>query len=121
MENKLIFDKKGEFAINFYWENSEEISSVNFEAAEVCSDYIDRDNPKFITFDNGSGISSNCFEFKDVPKDSIFFTGFIKWDGCMEIHNLTYHFYYRNDILQRVVDLIYDSAKIIMRNRGGFN
>jgi len=50
-----------------------------------------------------------------------FFTGFIKFDGCMEIHDLNYHFCFRDDILQRVVNLIYDTAKEIMKDNGDFN
>jgi len=117
---KLIFDKKGGFAINFSWENNDEPHWVNFTAVEVVSNYSDENNPEFITFDTGYGIDSDCLEFKDVPEDSIFFTGHIKWDGCMEIHNLNHHFCYRNDILQRVVDLIYDSGKEIMKVKQDF-
>lgn len=117
---KLIFDKKGEFAINLSWKD-EEPHWVNFEAVEVCSDYTDKENPKFICFDTGYGIDSECLEFKDVDKEDLFFTGHIKWDGCMEIHNLTHHFCHRSDILQRVVDLIYDSGKEIMKSRQEFD
>lgn len=118
---KLVFDKKGEFAINFIWEDVESPTWISFSAAEVCSDYIDENNPRFMTFDTGSGIASKCFEFKDVPNEDIFFTGFIKWDGCMEINDLNYHFCYCSDILQRVTDLIYDSAKEILGDKREFD
>lgn len=116
---KLIFDRKGEFAINFSWEDVEEPYWVNFKAAEVVSDYSE-DIPKFITFDTGYGMDSNCFEFKDIEVEDLFFTGFIKWDGCMEIHNLHHHFCHKSDILQRVVDLIYEAGKDIMKVREEF-
>ena len=117
---KLIFDIEGEFAINFQWKE-EEPHWVNFSGVEVCSDYMDKENPKFITFDTGYGISSNCYDFKEVKTDDLFFSGHIKWDGCMEIHELTHHFCYKNNILQRVTDLIYNSAKEIMKSKADFD
>ena len=39
----------------------------------------------------------------------------------MEIHDLNYHFCFRDDILQRVVNLIYDTAKEIMKDNVDFN
>lgn len=119
--SRLVFDKKGEFAINFYWAGGEEVNWMSFSGAEVCSDYTDENNPEFITFDTGYGADSDCFEFKDVKEEDLFFTGFIKWDGCMEIHNLYHHFCYNNDILQRVIDLIYNSGEEIMTNKLGFD
>jgi len=119
-DSKLIFDKKGEFAINFSWENGDDAHWIDFSGVEVCSDYMDENNPEFITFDTGYGISSDCFEFKDVKEEDLFFTGFIKWDGCMEIHDLNYHFCHNNDILKRVTDLIYKSGKEIMINKADF-
>ena|SRR6478736_2681090 len=116
-QQKLIFDKKGEFAINFTWDT---LHRLYFSGIEVCSDYTDEENPKFITFDTGSGINSDCTDFKDVSLADIFFEGFIRWDGTMVIQNLNYEFYYKSDILQRVTDLIYESAKEIMGDRCEF-
>jgi hypothetical protein len=117
---KLVFDKKEEFAIKFSWED-EEPTWLNFKAVEVVSDYTNTEKPEFITFDTGRGVNSDCTEIEDVEEDDLFFKGFIKWDGCMEIHELNHHFCYRSDILQRAVDLIYDSAKEIMKDKSDFD
>lgn len=93
---------------------------IDFTGVEVCSDYTDEDNPKFITFDTGFGVTSNCTDFKEVSINDFFFQGFIKWNGCMEIHDLNYHFCYKTDIMQRVTDLIYESTKEIMGDRCEF-
>jgi hypothetical protein len=84
------------------------------------TDNKDRFSIKF-KWECSENITSIKFEGFEKPDEDLFFTGFIKFDGCMEIHDLNYHFCFRDDILQRVVNLIYDTAKEIMKDNGDFN
>ena len=60
-------------------------------------------------------IKENYLNFEGFNRDlEPFFSGFIKWDGCMEIHDLNYHFCHKDDVLQRIVDTIYVVGEKIM-------
>ena len=117
---KIVFDDNQEFAIKFFPFNREEsfedVYWLNFEIVEIVTHYNYIDNsPMFGGYDKGFG--KECLDFDVAYKEHPLGNGFIKWDGCMEIHNLNYHFCGMSDILQRIVNKIYQEAsKLIGKN-----
>jgi len=102
-------DQSG-FSIRFSWELSESIYWVNFKAVESFFD-----DKEFMSYNDSLNLPGTE-DFDKAYEENKFFDGFIKWDGCMEIHGLNYHFCGYGDILQRAVKLIYHTAAEIMQD-----
>ena len=103
---KIIFDKKMEFAIMFtpFYENDsfEGGTWLNFKVLQITS-YVEVES-----------LFKDKNEFLNVYEEDKICFGYIKWDGCMELHNLNYHFCGYDDILQRIVKCIYENAKELL-------
>jgi len=116
---KIVFDEKMEFAIKFTpfkkEDNFEDIHWLNFRAVECVANYKQDGSVNFGNFDTGNGVE-DCKDFDIAYSENPLMVGFIKWDGCMEIHNLNYHFCGYSDILQRMVKCIYENAKELIGN-----
>lgn len=108
----IVFDEKLEFAIRFYKSNPEDDHWLNFEAVEVCAHYVDN-KPFFLNYDTGSG-AGDCQDFDVALAENALCTGFIKWDGCMEIHNFTHHFCGFSDFFQRMIKMIYQQGAALI-------
>lgn len=108
---KIVFDSEFDFAVKFKYE--ENPTWVNYEVVNVVAEYRDG-VPLFFTYDTGEGAASGCNDFDEAFKKDPMAFGFIKWDGCMEIHDLNIHLCSCDNTLQRLVDLIYKEASIIM-------
>lgn len=119
---KLVIDKDVRFALKFKWEEDKGISQcyphwVNFEGVKIESHWEDDDcSPFDIEFDMGSGSNKNK-TFEQAFEQNKLLQGFVRWDGCMEIHEFNHHWCNRDTFAQRVVDMIYDQAKEIMGDR----
>jgi len=107
MEN-IYFDDKFDFALHF---TKTEDHWFDFNILETVQGWEDN-KTIFIGFRNSE--DWNDFENKDYTKAEIICNGHIKWDGCMELHNLNYHFCGYSDILQRITKLIYIKANELM-------
>jgi len=79
---------------------------AEFEVHKINGYYEDRDDKKVYTYGNGD---------KEEPdENSLTCTGYIKWDGCLELHNFNHHFCSYNNSMNNLVKAIYvESAKII--------
>lgn len=113
----IVFDEQFQFAIRFFKAHEEDIHWLNFECVECVATGQRMDNGEwkldFHNFDLGRGVE-DCTDFNIAYKENPLCNGFIKWDGCMEIHDLSYHFCGYDDVLQRLVKLIYvEASKII--------
>ena len=115
MDTRIVFDKEFEFALKFKWEDGERISWLNFEAVEVVSNY---ENNKLIfnNYEMGRGYEDKTYSFEESYEKYPLCSGFIKWDGCMEIHGFNHHFCGYDTFAQRLVEAIYLSAKDIMKD-----
>jgi len=110
---KIVFDYQMEFALKFKWEE-ENPYNLSFEGVEVLPDY-GTGKPVFFCYETGSGDSDINVSFEKAYELNKLLNGFIKWDGCMEIHDFSYHWCYHNNFAQRIVDLIYKEGKEIMK------
>lgn len=110
---KIIHDKQFEFAIKFKWDKGD-THWLNWEAVETITEYKNGEEIGFCTYDLGMGASSNCQDFKEAFTQNPLCQGYIKWDGCMELHELNYHFCGYTNFLQRLVKTIYEGAKEIL-------
>ena len=116
MENvqfsKIIFDEQFEYAIKFTKLHEEDTHWLNFQCVEVVGQY----NGNVVEFGNyeiGYGIG-DCTDFDIAYKENPLCEGFIKWDGCMEVHDFNKHFCGYSDFLQRLMKSIYiEASKII--------
>lgn len=112
---KIVFDKELQFALKFIWK--EEVPYVlEFQGVEVVPNYVE-DKPVFYCFDDGNGMASSATNFEAAYEAYKLLEGFIKWDGCMEIHDFNHHWCYKDNFAQRIVDLIYEQAKEIMKEK----
>ncbi len=107
---KIVNDKEMQFALKFIWKEDEP-SWVDIEGVEIAS-YVEgvEDLPEY---DIGSG-SGEGQTFQQAFETNKLFYGHIKWDGCMEMHEFNHHWCYHNNFAQRIVDMIYEQAKVIM-------
>src|SRR4051812_13581916 len=96
--NKLLIKPK--YAIQFDGEDH----WINFRIVEVISDSKD----VFINYDNGRGYEPESnITFEESYENNKLCHGHIKWDGCMELHDLNYHFCGYSIILQDIIRDIY--------------
>jgi hypothetical protein len=112
---KIVNDKEMQFALKFKW-IGENPYWIDIEGVEIGS-YVEceEDTPEY---EMGSGSNENK-TFEEAYKANKLLDGYIKCDGCMEIHEFSHHWCYHNTFAQRIVDMIYEQASIIMK--GNFN
>lgn len=117
---KIVLDKGGDFGIKFSWKEDDPYW-VDFKGVETVSDYIDNNNPNFLNYNLGGGIENEQHDiekdFEMAFKENSLMQGFIKWDGCMEIHNFNHHFCSQDTFMQRIIDCIYNNAREIMKDK----
>lgn len=113
MIKEIKFDEEVEFAIEFSKKNEEDNHWLDFKIVE-CVAYYEDNKPIFNNYDLGSGLD-DCIDFEEAYEKNPLCNGYIKWDGCMEIHNLTYHFCGYSNFLQRLTRNIYAGAKKILK------
>lgn len=106
----VFFDSNWEFVLCFtnildHW--------IDFKVVEVIAEALVINNEKieerFLSYRNKDDYSD--FNCKDINQTEVICTGHIKWDGCMELHDLNYHFCGYSDTIQRLVKMIYLEAK----------
>jgi len=117
--DKIVFDKEFDFAIKFKWKEEEPIW-VDFEGVEVVATYEDG-KPVFNNYNKGNSADSSDVTFEEAYEADKLFSGFIKWDGCMEIYDFTHHWCGHDNFAQRIVDMIYTEAHDIMSARCNFD
>ena len=112
---KQAFDSEEDFSIVFdYVDMSAELSGglttmINFRGA-YCVRWSRPNGETGIEYEIDG--SEYTVDFNEAFDKNPFFSGFIKWDGCMEI-DMTHHFCGHSNLFQRVVDLIYSGAVTI--------
>lgn len=112
---KLVFDKEdGEFVVEFELQGTH---WLNFRALECVSTFDSTGIiPTFLNYDVGNGVYSqqdiNDFD-KYWSNENNLCTGFIKWDGCMEIHGFSHHFCGYDNFMQNLMKVIYQAAAMI--------
>lgn len=116
MENKIIFDKEFEFAIKFI-QKGEDAVALTFNCVEcvACYDSL-TSKPELSNYDLGRGVD-DCTDFDLAFETNPLCSGYIKWDGCMELHNFNHHFCGYNTFVQRLIALVYTSDKQILGDK----
>lgn len=125
---KIVFDKEGDYVIQFEWQHNEDDFPhwVNFKIMRACSGpSADTNSLVFYNYDLGRGLETEEHNIEDFDKyckeDYDDFNGlgrgFIKWDGCMELHDINYHFCYYDNILDRITKEVYRQGAEIMQDR----
>lgn len=110
---KLVINYEEFFAIKFWWtKDYEDVdgypAAVNFKVVEISS--YDEETKEIDYTDYTK-------DFEEAFKVDPMCNGFIKWDGCMEIHNFTHHFCGYNTMMQELMKTIYLKSKKIMGDR----
>jgi hypothetical protein len=116
-QEKIVYDGEMQFALKFLWEEDGDSPFwVNIQGLEIVSYREDAPgDPYDIEYDGDNG-TTYSFE-ESYKRDIKLLSGFVKWDGCMEIHDFNHHWCYHNTFAQRIVDMIYHQAKIIIGDR----
>ena len=110
-QEKIVFAKNFQFAVKFEWEDDP--TYLNFKVVEAIAEFdLEAKKEAFSGYQNSSGQAIDDFE--EAYGSNPVCNGFIKWDGCMEIHDFTHHFCGYNTFAQDIIELIYRSAKHIM-------
>lgn len=112
---EIYFDEGFEFAVEFSKMHEEDTHWLNFKAVECVARCKTNDckEMEFNNYDRGNG-ADECTDFEEAYRENPLCNGYIKWDGCMEIHDLNYHFCGYDNVLQRLVRIIYIGAKKIL-------
>jgi len=114
---KLVIDKEVRFALKFKWETDDPWPHwVNIEGVEIVSHREGKDGTPYDIEYEGDNQLTYSFE-ESYSEDNRLLSGFIKWDGCMEIHDFNHHWCNHDTFAQRIVDMIYEQAKEIMGDR----
>lgn len=113
MENKIIkvySNPEEDFTIEFSYDKPADDMPywLDFKVWEVAGTESDG---------NLMYHSENDFTIDYHESDEQLCSGFIKWDGCMELHNLNIHLCGWEPILERLVRDIYLQAQEIMGDR----
>lgn len=115
----IVHDKDFEFSLRFFWdevivEEGDTPSWLDFQCVNTIAEWTPDGKVQFCCYDDGRGIASKAVSFDQAFVEDPVCNGFIKWDGCMEIHSFNMHFCGRSDIMQRLMDTIYNTAEEII-------
>jgi hypothetical protein len=104
---KIVHTKDIRYSIKFLWKEGE-VYGVDYQVVEIES-HVEGDNgPEEVIYYNEER------SFDDAYKADPICNGYIKWDGCMEIHDMNVHLCYWGTQLQCMIDTIYEQAEQIM-------
>ena len=104
---KIVHTKDLRYCIRFYCE--EGTPSVNYQVVQIYSFEGELEAPENIMYHNAEDDT-----FEKAYKSEPICNGFIKWDGCMEIHDMNIHVCYWGNQIQTIVDTIYEQGQLIM-------
>lgn len=88
MWNKIIINKDNLYSIHFFSNQEKDINWIDFKVYDICLTRYPNDNYKteHIKYTHNSQTSLNHNDIQPA------FTGFLKWDGCIEFKSNGFHF-----------------------------
>lgn len=118
----IIHDKDFEFSLRFFWdeilvEEGDTPHWLDFQVVNSVAEWTPEGQVHFCCYNGGKDDANKNLTFDEAYILDPVCNGFIKWDGCMEIHSFNMHFCGHSNIMQRLMDAIYDTAEKVIGNR----